>query len=329
MDGEFRSTSNRDQGGLPLSQALRLTPRARMWFADAALLVCAFLWGLGFVAMKSGLSAYSTWWLLLLRFGGGTLLMMIFFARRIKRACGKDLFGGAVIGLLLFMGMGLQTLGLNYTTAGKQAFLTAGYVVLVPLLLWAIRRVFPGIITLACSLVCFAGMALLTSDLAGPINLGDILTVISTFFFAGQIIAIGYYAAGGDPIVLTFVQFLVTAALSGSMGLVSGDPFVWQGTRGLLSVVFATFFGTFACFLIQNCAQKFTLPSHAALLLGLESVFGLLGGILLLGEVFTFRMAVGCALIFSSVLLVELAPLLRAPHGGSSIPASPPREEDF
>ena len=290
---------------------VRMVSGIRMWLADAALLACAFLWGLGFVAMKSGLSVYSTWWLLFLRFGGGTLLMLLFFIKRIRRAAGGDLLGGAVIGLFLFLGMGLQTLGLNYTTAGRQAFLTAGYVVLVPLLLWGLRRLFPGWLTLASALVCFIGMGLLTSDLSGPVNFGDILTIASTFMFAGQIISIGHYAARGDPIVLTFVQFLVTAALSALVGLVSQEPFVWQGTRGLLEVGFATFFATFACFLIQNCAQKFTLPSHAALLLGLESVFGLLGGILLLGEIFTIRMAVGCLLIFSSVLSVELAPLLR------------------
>ncbi len=314
-------------GDVRLGARARLTPRTRMWFADAALLLCAFLWGLGFVAMKSGLDAYPTWWLLFLRFGGGTVLMLLFFAGRIRRASGRDFLGGAVIGLFLFVGMGLQTFGLNYTTAGKQAFLTAGYVVLVPLLLWAIRRLFPGYVTLTASLVCFAGMAFLTSDLSGPLNLGDVLTVISTFLFAGQIIAIGHYAAGGDPVVLTFVQFLVTASLSGTVGLLSGDPFVWQGIRGLPEVGFATFFGTFACFLIQNCAQKFTLPSHAALLLGLESVFGLLGGIVILGEAFTLRMAAGCLLIFSSVLLVELAPILRGTRGRPSSPL--PREEVF
>ena len=69
------------------------------------------------------------------------------------------------------------------------------------LLLWGLRRLFPGWLTLAAALVCFIGMGLLTSDLSGPMNLGDILTIISTFMFAGQIISIGHYAACGDPIV--------------------------------------------------------------------------------------------------------------------------------
>lgn len=328
MDHEFSHTSADVQTVVSepaLRSSVRMAFGIRMWLADAALLACAFLWGLGFVAMKSGLSVYPTWWLLFLRFGGGTLLMLFFFHKRIRRASGGDLLGGAVIGLFLFLGMGLQTLGLNYTAAGRQAFLTAGYVVLVPLLLWGLRRLFPGWLTLAAALVCFIGMGFLTSDLSGPINRGDILTIASTFMFAGQIISIGHYAARGDPIVLTFVQFLVTAALSVLVGFVSHDPFVWQGTRGLIEVGFATFFATFACFLIQNCAQKFTLPSHAALLLGLESVFGLLGGIFLLGEAFTFRMAVGCLLIFSSVVAVELAPLLRVsgvPAGARGRPSS-------
>lgn len=280
----------------------------RMWLADGMLVLCAFLWGLGFVAMKEALDVYPTFWLLFFRFSLGALLMGIVFPRRILSCSRRDLIGGTTIGCLLFLAMGVQTLGLIFTTAGKQAFLTAGYVVMVPLLVWARRRIFPGWTTTLGSLICFTGMRLLISNADGPLNIGDVLTIFSALFFAMQIIAIGHFAADGDPMVLTFVQFVVTALLSLLATFPAGETLVFQGSRGLKEVLFSAFFCTFLCFLIQNLGQKYTSSTHASLLLGLESVFGALSGIFLLGETFTFQMGVGCALIFGSVLLVELAP---------------------
>jgi drug/metabolite transporter (DMT)-like permease len=277
-----------------------------VWQADALLVIGAFFWGLGFAAMKTALSIYPTYWLLFFRFTGASLLMGVFFFRRIAIAARNDLIGGVVLGLLLFMGMGIQALGLNYTSVGKQAFITASYVIMVPLLLWGLRRVFPGWVAITGSLICFTGVWLLTSDVSGPLNIGDVLTVLSALFFAAHIVAIAYYAKNGDPFVLAFVQFLVTAVLSFFSGLIFHGPVAPQGAQGLLEIVYVTVFSTFLGFLIQNVAQKYTPATHASILLSLESVFGLLGGIIFLKEVFTSRMGLGCALIFAAILLVEL-----------------------
>jgi drug/metabolite transporter (DMT)-like permease len=285
---------------------IELSLGLRTGVADAAMVLCAFLWGLGFVAMKDALSVYPTYWLLFFRFGGGTVLIGICFFGLRTRLTRKDLFGGIVMGIFLFLGMGVQTWGLNYTTAGKQAFLTGTYVVMVPFLVWALDRVFPGWASVAGSVVCFAGMGFLTSDVAEPLNRGDVLTVVSAVFFAAQIIATSRAASSGDPLALTFVQFCVTAVLSLCGAFFLDGPLVPRGREGLLAIAFATFFCTFLCFLIQNVAQKYAPPVHASVLLGLESFFGLLGGVFLLDETFTLTMGVGCALIFSAVLLVEL-----------------------
>ena len=218
----------------------------------------------------------------------------------------KDFFGGVVIGVFLFLGMSIQTLGLNYTTAGKQAFLTGTYVMMVPFLLWGLGRVFPGWSSIVGSVVCFVGMGFLTSDVAEPLNRGDVLTVISAMFFAAQIIATSRYASFGNPLALTFVQFCVTAVLSLCGAFLFDGPLAFRGGEGLLAIAFSMLFCTFLCFLIQNIAQKYAPPVHASLLLGLESLFGLLGGVLLLGETVTFMMGIGCTLIFAAILLVEL-----------------------
>jgi drug/metabolite transporter (DMT)-like permease len=282
--------------------------RARIWLADGALVVCAFFWGLGFAAMKDALSIYPAFWLLFLRFSGGALLLRTFFHRRARLSKNSrgDLVGGLVMGVFLFLAMGLQTLGLNHTTAGKQAFLTANYVILVPFILWGTRRVFPGWVPVMGALICFSGMGFLTSGLTGALNQGDVLTVASAFFFAAQIVATEHYTAQGDPLRLTLVQFCVTAALSLGAALAFEGLFVSRGWEGLGSVAFVTVACTFLCFLIQNVGQKYTPAAHASILLGLESVFGALSGVILLDEVFTPQMTLGCALIFAAVLLVEL-----------------------
>jgi drug/metabolite transporter (DMT)-like permease len=271
------------------------------------MVTCAFFWGLGFAAMKDALSVYPVYWLLFFRFGGGSVLMGLCFFRFCARITPRDVIGGVVIGIFLFLAMGTQTLGLNYTTVGKQAFLTGTYVVMVPFLVWGIDRVFPGWPSVAGSVVCFAGMGLLTSDAAEPLNWGDVLTVVSAALFAAQIVAISRYASSGDPLALTFVQFCVVAALSFCGAILFDGPLTPKGTDGLPAIVFATFFCTFFCFLVQNLAQKYAPPVHASILLGLESLFGLLGGVVLLGETFTLTMGLGCALILAAVLLVELA----------------------
>ena len=305
---------------LPTRFNLKPHTKRSTWGADFALVVCALLWGMGFVAMKGALDTYPAYWLLFFRFMGGTLLMGICFFKQIAKTSKEDLFGGVIIGIFLFLGMGLQTVGLDYTTAGKQAFLTATYVVMVPLLSWGLYRTFPGWIALVGAFVCFTGMGLLTSDITGPLNIGDLLTIVSTLFFAAQIISIAHYAGKGDPLVLTFVQFLVTALLSMGTALYFNGPLELKGTQGLFEVFFTTVFCTFLCFLIQNIAQKHTSSSHASILLGLESVFGVLGGIFILGESFTFRMGGGCSLIFGAILLVELGPVLLDRFEPTSLP---------
>jgi drug/metabolite transporter (DMT)-like permease len=298
------------------AKAMKTMNKAGVWMADGALVACALLWGLGFVAMKDALSVYPTWWVLFFRFGGGALLMGAFFFRRVAELTRKDLFGGAVIGVFLFLAMGAQSLGLNYTTAGKQAFLTAGYVIMVPFVSWGLSRIFPGWLPIVCSLVCFAGMGLLTSDAAEPLNIGDVLTIVSALFFAAQIVAIGHYAAGGDPRALTFVQMAVTAVLSFCAALFFNGIPHWKGTEGVAEIFYSMFFCTFLCFLIQNVAQKHTAATHASILLGLESVFGVLSGVLLLNEMFTPQMFTGCALIFAAILLLELFPVFRQTPAG-------------
>lgn len=278
--------------------------------ADLALLYCALFWGLSFPTMKILVGVYPTCWLLFMRFLSGAVLIYIFFHKRINKSIRHDFKGGAIIGTLLFVAIATQTVGLNYIGGGRSAFISAVYVLLVPLIFWAFRKIFPGWVTLGAAVLCLVGMYLLTDDLSGAVNVGDILTFICALTFAIQIIAINHYTADCDPIVLSFIEFITLASLSLLCSLFFETRASLLDRASLPELLFTITFCTFGCYVIQICAQKYAKPSHAAIIMSLESVFGLFSSIIFLGESVTVRAAAGCTLIFVSVMIAELEPFM-------------------
>lgn len=284
--------------------------------ADFSLMLIALFWGLGFVAMKDALESFSPFWLLTLRFFSGTALMALIFIKRIRSLSRDDLKAGSIIGLFLFLGFATQTVGLKYTTPGKQAFLTATYVVIVPFLSWMFRRKSPGLLSFLSSAICLAGMAMLTLQGGQTANLGDLLTLVCALFFACHILAIEHFARDRDPIILAVIQIGIVGLLSFPMALSFETWTGFGGGDGLGSIAFTVIFCTVLAFIVQNTAQKFTPSTHTAIIMSMESVFGALAGIYFLGEIFTARMAAGCGLIFFAVLLTEAGPSLLKAFSG-------------
>ena len=279
--------------------------------ADLALLFCAFFWGMSFASMKILVTIYPSCWLLFLRFTAGALMIYVFFHRRIHESLRKCLNGGMLIGALLFVALTSQTVGLQYIGGGRSAFISAIYVLIVPLMLWAFRKKFPGWVTLFAACLCIAGMYFLTDDdMTGSMNIGDILTIICAITFAVQILAINHYTQDCDPITLSFVEFVTLACLSFITSLIFETRNELISMNGIYELIFTIVLCTFGCYMIQICAQKYAKPSHAAIIMSLESVFGLLSGIVFLGETITLRASIGCAMIFASVLIAELEPFI-------------------
>ena len=282
----------------------------RKVLADLGLLYCAVFWGASFVTMKILVGVYPACWLLFLRFAAGSAMLYVFFRKRIHKSFMHELKGGVIIGALLFVAIGSQTVGLNYIGGGRSAFITAIYVLMIPLMLWAINRDFPGWVKLFAAGLCVAGMYMLTGGESGDV-VGDALTVVCAVMFAVQVIAISRYTRNSDPITLSFVEFLSLAV----MALVSSIIFESRASLldmgSIYELLFTIVFATFGSYAMQVCAQKYAEPSHAAIIMSLESVFGLLFSMAFLGEILTFRAGVGCALIFVSVLISELEPYIR------------------
>ena len=286
--------------------------------ADLGLFYCAFFWGLSFVTMKILVEVYPTCWILFLRFTAGAALIYLFFHRRINKNIIHDFKGGVILGFLLFLALMTQTVGLNYIGGGRSAFISATYVLMVPLMLWAMAKIFPGWITLGAAVLCVAGMYLLTGDeLSGTFNIGDFLSILCAFIFAFQVILISKYARGCDPITLSFAEFVSLAFFAFVTSLIFETRKELIDVASLPELLFTIVLCTFGCYMIQICSQKFVKPARATIIMSLESVFGLISSVILLGEPVSFRSVLGCVLIFIAVLTAELEPLLKIKKSGS------------
>lgn len=284
----------------------------RTLLADLGLLYCAMFWGFSFPTMKILVGIYPTCWLLFLRFSIGSLMIYTIFHKRINASFRKTFKGGFIIGVLLFIAIGTQTVGLRYIGGGRSAFISATYVLMVPFMIWALHRVFPGWLTIMAACLCVAGMYFLSGDeAAGPDGLtGDILTVICAVTFAVQVIAISRYAHNLDPVALSFAEFVSFAGIALITSLIFESPSERLSFNGLAELIFTIVFATFGCYTVQIISQKYAEPSHATIIMSLESVFGLISSIIFLNESVTMRMLTGCALIFAAVMISELSPFL-------------------
>lgn len=284
----------------------------RKILADLGLLYCAMFWGLSFPTMKILVGIYPPCWLLFLRFSIGSLMIYAIFHKRINESFRKTFKGGFIIGVLLFLAITTQTIGLRYIGGGRSAFISATYVLMVPFMIWGLQRVFPGWLTIEAACLCVAGMYLLSGDEgAGPDGLtGDILTLVCAFTFAVQVIAISRYTYKLDPVALSFAEFVSFSAMALISSLIFESPSEYLSADGIPELIFTIVFATFGCYMVQIISQKYAEPSHATIIMSLESVFGLASSIVFLDETVTARMLTGCALIFAAVMISELSPFL-------------------
>lgn len=278
-----------------------------MYMADLSLLMVALIWGSGFVATKNTLIEVTPYYLMALRFAIGTLLIAVFFWKRLRTTTAKDIKAGAIIGFFMFSAFAAQTIGLQYTTASKQAFLTGTNVVMVPFLVWMVYRKKPDIYSFAATFVALAGIGLLTLQGTMAMGLGDGLTLLCALLFAGHIVSIGHFAKDQDPIVLAAIQMGFTTLFSFAFAAGAGEPWPVPNMTisGWSGIVYMGVASSFIAFTIQNVAQRYTTSTHAALILCLESVFGTLLSVWLLGEALTVKMILGCVLILLAIVTAE------------------------
>ncbi len=283
-----------------------LSNKKRQLLSDVSLLFVAAVWGGGFVAVKGALDTMTPLILMSYRFILATAIMYIFFRKKIGKINKAELINGSVVGTILFLAFTAQTFGLQYTTASKQGFLTATYVVMVPLLYWIIYKKRPKSKAFVGSLITIVGIALVSINKDMAFNLGDALTLLCALLFAAHIISLEYYTKKMDVLKLSFLQLAVAAVLFTVSAVIFEPIQLTLSSSEWFSIIYLAVFSTFACFTVQTIAQKYTSSSHASIIMSLESVFAALFGVLLLNEVLTPFMMAGCSLIFIAILIIEV-----------------------
>lgn len=294
-----------------------MVPRRRRLVADLLLVVVCFFWGSTFVLVKEAVALVPVTPFLAIRFLLSGLVLCAIFARRLPRLDRKTLAAGVLLGGVLFVAYGLQTFGLQRTSAANAGFITGLSVVLVPLLSALVFGVRPGPGAWAGAALATAGLYALSSGgaaageagAASGFNAGDLLVLGCAFGFAWHILLTGRFARAFDPTLIATVQ-VVTTGLCGAAAACA-----WEGGIPLAlprvvwwAVLVTALFATVFAFLVQTVAQRFTSPTRTALIFAMEPVFAALFAWLYAGEPMTRWGLAGGGLVVIGMVASELAP---------------------
>ena len=270
-----------------------------------ALLAAALIWGSSFVIMKNTVDDVPVFLLLAIRFSIAFVVLGAVFFRRLRGLNRRFILGGMLCGAMLITAYSLQTFGLVGTTPGKNAFLTAVYCVLVPFLAWIFFRKRPTMWNWLAAVLCVAGIGLVSLNGGLTIAPGDALSLLSGVCYALHIIALSRLGEKGDVFALSIIQFGTTALLAWLLHLLTGPADVHLPLRIWPQLGYLSVLCTCVAITLQALGQKLTPPSQSAILLSLESVFGVLFSILLGAETLSFQLFSGFTLIFLSVIVSE------------------------
>lgn len=274
--------------------------------AAAALILVTAVWGVTFVQVQDAVELYPLFAFLTVRYLIATAALAPPAARRL-RGLGRDgLVAGAVLGILIAIGVGLQTAGLERTTVTNTGFITGLYVLFTPLLGLALFRTpIPRELWAAVALALL-GLALLSGVPEGS-GAGDLLVLISTVAQALQIVMVERYANRFDVFALTFVEVAVACVVFGGIAVARGDLSVPHGSTVWAALIVTGLFAVAFAMLVQIWAQRRVSATRIAVIFSLETVFAGIAGYLLADERIGLLGFAGCAAIFAGIVIAEPA----------------------
>ena len=290
--------------------------KAKEWKSSLMLLLTAAIWGVAFVAQSVGMDYIGPFTFNAIRslVGGLVLIPCIWLLNRKKPAAQEDtpaqsdrtlFIGGICCGVALAVASSLQQMGIQYTSVGKARFITALYIVIVPLLGLLFKRRVSGLIWVAV-VIAVGGMYLLCITEGFSVGKGDLLVMASAFCFSAHILIIDYFSPKADGVKMSCIQFLVCGLLCAVPMLIMERPSLPQILAAWMPLIYA---GVFSCgvgYTLQIVGQRHIDPTIASLILSLESVISVLAGWVILGQKLTVRELIGCILVFCAIILAQL-----------------------
>ena len=274
--------------------------------ADLLLLLVTFFWGITFTVVKEAVEQVGVFFFLSQRFILAFLILLPICVIRRRPFALKSLKHGIILGTFLFGGYAFQTMALLYTTASNTAFLTGLNVVLVPLVGGIL---FGQLITQNMKLGVFfavAGLYLLCTGGSWSLNYGDFLAIVCAVCVALHVIFTGRYARASDIWWLTTIQLGVVALFSTLMAWYDGYKILVWHPEILWALVICVFFATIFAFLVQTSMQRFTSPTHTALIFCMEPVFAALYAYFMIDERLGFWGLIGAILILTGMVFPKI-----------------------
>ena len=280
------------------------------------LLLAAAIWGVAFVAQSVGMEYVGPFTFLASRSVIGALVLGVYIILREKRGTVNNLsqigerksivMGGIWCGCLLFIASIFQQIGIMYTTVGKSGFITAMYIVMVPIISIFLKKKAGVKLWLGVALAVLGLYFLCMTSGSIMVQKGDVLTFFCAVAFSFHILVVDYYAPKIDGVKLSCVQFITCAVLAGIGMLIFETPSIQTVMAAWLPILYAGALSSGVAYTLQIIGQRGMNPTVASLLMSMESVISVIAGWVILGQALSGRELTGCVLMFAAIVLVQL-----------------------
>ena len=282
------------------------------------LVITAVIWGAAFVAQSVSMDHIGAFTFQGVRslIGSAVLVPVILALTSVKKKKGEYVKpgkkekaqlwkAGIICGIILTVAANLQQAGIQYTTAGKAGFITALYIVVVPILgLFMKKKV--SLRIWMCVIMAMVGLYLLSMTDGFRLSLGDTLVLLCAIAFSFHIVVVDHYASIVDGVKLSCIQFLVCGVISSILMFIFEEPQIDGLMKAAVPILYAGVLSCGVAYTLQIVGQKYTRPTVASLLMSLESVFAVLAGMIILREIPTAREAIGCIVMFAAIIITQL-----------------------
>ncbi len=295
--------------------------------SNLLLLLAAAIWGLAFVAQRVGMEYVGPFTFNGVRFALGSLSLvpLILFYKnssptqeKVEHGTKNVVVAGLWAGLVLFIAASLQQIGLLYTTAGKAAFITCLYIVLVPILGIFLKQ-YVSMSTWIGSVIAVVGLYLLCVRDSFFISYGEVLELVGAFFWAIHILLIDHFSRRAPVLKLACFQFITCSILSLVTALFIETISIHTIYQAAIPILYGGICSVGIAYTLQVVAQKNAQPSHAAIILSMETVFAAIGGWLILNEKLGFQESLGCVIMFIGMLLSQLQNLKKPEESADNL----------
>jgi drug/metabolite transporter (DMT)-like permease len=280
------------------------------------LLAATIVWGTSFFILKETISTLPTFYVIAIRFVTAGIGLSLIFIKKLKTIKKSTFLRGMILGVFLALAYFTQTIGLENTTPGQNAFLTSSYCVMCPFMVWILFKKRPKFYNVFSAVLCIVGIGFiaLSNGTSGGGNwlLGNGLTLVSAVFFGLQIIFIDKFSKEGHdniqlliPEILTAGAIMTVYTLCVEMPIYGVQSFSLNGEQ-IWKIAYLTVMCTLFAQSAQIIGQKYTTTNQSSIILSLESVFGTLFSVLFAGEQLTALIIVGFVIVFTAMIITEL-----------------------